>query len=137
MNSNVVLFYLMHHQQPSNWIVQGTSNDPLVIRYSNWTIPLMEFTYVQHNTAQFIHGSRLFSGPCPLPTALLTIVRLYSSAFLLCLPPFNHIFRWLMGTLAMSAALLRTTFRYELFVYTHIFMALFFILSFLHSFQSW
>ena len=44
---------------------------------------------------------------------------------------------WLLGTLAMSAALLRTTLRYELFVYTHFFMAMFLILAFLHSFQSW
>jgi hypothetical protein len=44
---------------------------------------------------------------------------------------------WLLCTFVMSAALLRHTYRYELFVYTHYLMALFFIFSFLHAFQSW
>ena len=46
-------------------------------------------------------------------------------------------FMWLLCTLTLSAALLRTTFKYELFVYTHYFMLLFFAMSFIHAFQSW
>ena len=31
--------------KPNNWIVQGTLAAPLIHRHTNWTIPLMEFTY--------------------------------------------------------------------------------------------
>ena len=31
--------------QPNNWIVEGTADEPLKYRNSNWTISLMEFTY--------------------------------------------------------------------------------------------
>jgi predicted ferric reductase len=46
-------------------------------------------------------------------------------------------FTWLLCTLTMSIALFRFTYSYELFIYSHYFMILFFSLSLLHSYQSW
>ena len=37
---------ILYLKQPNNWIQKGTAENPLVFRNSNWTIPLMEFTYV-------------------------------------------------------------------------------------------
>ena len=34
--------------QPNYWIIQGTLDAPLGRRRNDWTIPLMEFTYVQY-----------------------------------------------------------------------------------------
>ncbi len=46
-------------------------------------------------------------------------------------------FTWLVSLLTLSCAMLRFAYSYELFVYTHYLMLLFFALSFLHAFQSW
>ncbi len=44
---------------------------------------------------------------------------------------------WLLCSLALLAAALRTSLPYEVFQYTHFLMILFFLMSFLHAFQSW
>ena len=44
---------------------------------------------------------------------------------------------WLLGSLSLTAAALRKFIPYEVFQYTHYFMIMFFLMSFVHSFQSW
>ena len=44
---------------------------------------------------------------------------------------------WLLGSLSLTAAALRKFIPYEVFQYTHVFMIMFFLMSFIHSFQSW
>ena len=44
---HITCFYLLLNQ-PNYWIIQGTLDAPLSRRRNDWTIPLMEFTYVQY-----------------------------------------------------------------------------------------
>lgn len=46
-------------------------------------------------------------------------------------------FTWLLSSLALLAAALRTSLPYEIFQYTHYIMILLYIMSFVHAFQSW
>lgn len=46
-------------------------------------------------------------------------------------------FVWLLSVAVLSLAALRFSYAYELFVYSHYLVILFFSMSFLHSYQSW
>lgn len=46
-------------------------------------------------------------------------------------------FTWLLSSLAVVAAMLRTSLPYEIFQYTHYLMILLYVMSFVHAFQSW
>ena len=72
----------------SNVIISGTLDDPIEVRQTDWTIPVMETV-------------------------------------------------WLICTISLSIAVFLRARKYELFVFSHYFMMLFFVFGVLHAFSFW